>query len=130
MKTCTVTTNCGPPTEFQIPELGDPCEKCRAKPSTQEVMIMVERPGGVVYYCDECAAPPIAPAPQWSTEPPREPGWYWRRRQIHTRPIDYGRPQAIRVYQKDGALWDDFGELPTTGDEFLEWWPVRIEPPR
>jgi hypothetical protein len=135
MKTCTVTSNVGPPTEFQLPELGDPCSKCHERPSTKEVMIMVERPGGVAYLCDECAAPSPPPETKWTSTPPTEPGWYWRRRQIRKLqdkfPDDiYGAPYVVRVYSKGGALWDDFGEIPSDGDDFLQWWPVPIAPPR
>jgi hypothetical protein len=77
----------------------------------------------------------IVPAPQWTTTPPTEPGWYWRRRQIRKLqdkfPDDiYGAPYVVRVYSKGGALWDDFGEIPSDGDDFLQWWPVPIAPPR
>ena len=56
----------------------------------------------------------IDPAPQWSTEPPTEPGFYWCRK------------------VSDGELfWDEVvdGEPEFSSPRF-EWWPVRIsEPP-
>jgi hypothetical protein len=81
------------------------------------------------------AAPSPPPETEWTSTPPTEPGWYWRRRQIRfpetSRQDDiYGAPYVVRVYSKGGALWDDFGEIPSDGDDFLQWWPVPIAPPR
>lgn len=126
MKTCTVTSNVGPPTEFQLPELGDPCSKCHERPSTKEVMIMVERPGGVAYLCDECAAPSPPPETEWTTEPPTEPGWYWR--------IDRVRPGfpmiPCRVFEADGRLFVHDGSVGLLSETDFLWWPVPIAPPR
>ena len=93
-----------------MPELGDQCSKCHESPSTHEVMIMIERPGGVTYLCDKCAAPPA-----WTKNLPKEVGWYWVRSLSH--PKDKPWPEEF--------LLDD-----QTYYGGCEWWPVRItEPP-
>lgn len=113
MKQYTVTTTAGEglpsETTYSVPELGDPCAKCHERPSTREIVVMTEHPGGVAYYCDDCAK-----GPQWSAEPPREPGWYWER-DLLSEPFDF---YPVRL------LGDT---RPTNG---LEWWPVPIEPPK
>lgn len=62
-----------------------------------------------------CVAPPIAPAPQWSTEVP-PPGWYWRRIPYPSK-SGYTTPCPVEV------------EIHTRQTP-AEYWPIRIEPPR
>jgi hypothetical protein len=75
-------------------------------------------------------APPIAPAPQWSTEPPRakeRPQFFWFR-------IGPGAKQIpVEVFEIDGEPFcNTFGQIEklSTSRDGGEWWPVRIEPPR
>ena len=104
------------------------CAKCGERHATQAILTMVERPGATLFYCDECAAPPIAPAPQWSTEPPTEPGWYWMRGDG-----DAVADPAHTCFDDEGKqYWWTFAGLMIYGVPVArEWWPIPIsEPPR
>lgn len=67
-------------------------------------------------------APPIAPAPQWTTEPPRDAGWYWMRNEWYdTEPF----PALF-----DGEWWTYRGSMVRHPPCAKEFWPVPIpEPP-
>lgn len=68
--------------------------------------------------------------PEWTTTPPTESGFYWRVRKVRFQPQEYSRPGVVRVFEVNGALWDDFGEMNPIGDTDLMWYPERIpEPP-
>jgi hypothetical protein len=86
-------------------------------------------------------APPIAPAPQWSTTPPREfDAWFfWR---IPCDPSALFIVHIVEDCVTHEPLYINGGcDSPMTIGDFiesvgwheendLEWWPVRIEPPR
>lgn len=75
----------------------------------------------------------IGPAPQWTTTPPTEPGWYWYRV-----PYDQSELFIVQVVEDcvtHKALYIDGDcDVPLSIADFgrdFEWWPVRIEePPR
>lgn len=94
------------------PTLSGPCARCGTRPATQEVMLTNTVPAGTVGWCDECAKPP-----QWSTEPPTEPGYWWTR----YREPDYEEKPTVR----DITVSD----LPYPRGNYREWWPVPIAPP-
>lgn len=62
-----------------------------------------------------------SPAPAWTREAPKEPGWYWMR------DGSAATPEVVQVHGR---------ELERTGYDFAdeirdryEFWPVRLEPP-
>jgi len=94
-------------------------------------------------YPDKCtvAAPPIAPAPQWSTEPPTEfDAWFfWR---VPCDPSALFIVQIVEDCVTHEPLYINGGcDSPLPIGDFiesvgwheendLEWYPIRIEPPR
>ena len=54
----------------------------------------------------------------WTKEPPKEPGWYWRRCVIDSQ----GYRGEPKPYSTDGL---GAGQL----NEYYEWWPIPITPP-
>jgi hypothetical protein len=76
-------------------------------------------------------APPIAPAPQWSTTPPvvtERPQFYWFRLGPGAKRI------PVEVFELGGqSFCNTFGQIKklSTSRDGGEWWPVRIsDPPR
>ncbi len=71
-----------------------------------------------------------APAPQWTSTPPSEPGAYWvrvhgRKSIMHTERLDDGR-----LYDRDGDGREGPTELAAmTAYLRMQWWPVKLEPP-
>jgi hypothetical protein len=70
---------------------------------------------------DLCPAP-SAPAVEWTSEPPNEPGWYWTKLDAEWDNVSYHEPPTPRRVDADN--------LPTMVAA-RTWWPVPIsEPPK
>jgi hypothetical protein len=81
----------------------------------------VARKNQNIVVTDNVPAPPIAPAPQWSTTPPADPGFWWARDKYET----------FVVWLDDGGTWWCMATSETfVINDTVEFWPVRIEPPR
>jgi hypothetical protein len=101
----------------------------------------LEPHGGMVCKCGAVYEPPltvtptahgqdIGPAPQWSTTPPGEPGWYWTRLPGNDR-----TRMCTHLYRSldgHGPMYTEnsLSTRPLGEGINYEWWPVRIEPPR
>lgn len=67
------------------------------------------------WRCPNCSRKHDAP-PHWTTTPPTESGWYWRRSPLPNGRRTSATPFRVHVWVKQTAA---------------EWWPVPIpEPPR
>lgn len=63
-------------------------------------------------------------APQWTTEPPTKPGWYWWRGLAVDDPEDGPITTIAHVWYADGEMHSDLGDAGALGA-----WCGPLEPP-
>jgi hypothetical protein len=67
----------------------------------------------------------LTAAPQWTTDPPKVPGWYWARRYNNRGPIE--RPEVVEVHAN--MQWADDTEGCSRPLEHFDLWAGPIEAP-